>query len=196
MRVPLLGISAGRLSRLISGRIPRSTLNMICMGLVTSDAAHTQTSVLLQNPNRAASDQKKKKKKRITFKWNLPGQNFPHDDGKAGLATTHKQKERVKGKEKWHHAFLVFPAEPRDCTTRTTSFREKLKPLCNDSRHSAGEVKSSTSFLSGSHWNLLRKPERDWNPSEGSEDAGDTTSADKGLEAENRHSEVSQAPFY
>lgn len=41
MRVSLLGISAGRLSRLVSGRIPRSTLNMICMGLVTSE--HTDT---------------------------------------------------------------------------------------------------------------------------------------------------------
>lgn len=41
MRVSLLGMSAGRLLRLVSGRVPRSTLNMICMGLVTSE--HTQT---------------------------------------------------------------------------------------------------------------------------------------------------------
>lgn len=44
MRVSLLGMSAGRLSRLVSGRIPRSTLNMICMGLVTSAQwTHTHT---------------------------------------------------------------------------------------------------------------------------------------------------------
>lgn len=65
---------------------------------------HTNTGVTPDelNPNTAASEggKKKKEKKRITFKWNLPGQNFPHDDGKAGLPKTHKQKERVKGKEK------------------------------------------------------------------------------------------------
>lgn len=36
MRVSRLGMSAGRLSRPVSGRDPRRTLNMICMGLVAS----------------------------------------------------------------------------------------------------------------------------------------------------------------
>lgn len=45
MRVSLLGMSWGRLSKLVSGRIPRSTLNMICMGFVTSDHKHMQTLV-------------------------------------------------------------------------------------------------------------------------------------------------------
>ncbi len=43
IRVCLLGMSAGRLLRLVSGRVPRSTLNMICMGLVTSERTNAHT---------------------------------------------------------------------------------------------------------------------------------------------------------
>lgn len=47
MSVSLLGMSAARLSWLVSGRFPRSTPNMICMGLVTSERTETQPHVQL-----------------------------------------------------------------------------------------------------------------------------------------------------
>lgn len=66
MRVSLLGMSAGRLLRLVSGRVPRSTLNMICMGLVTSEQTHTHTWIRDLSGSNMKAQRATEQNKRVT----------------------------------------------------------------------------------------------------------------------------------
>lgn len=74
---------------------------------------------------------------------------------KSWVTKKTNRKRELRGR--WSDITLspFSPAEPRDCTTRTTSFREKkAKPLRNASQRSAEEVKTSTSVLSGGRWDV------------------------------------------